>query len=178
MCIRGALTPEHHHGPTGFPGAGKLEGAGVTNSVSISWYLESDSNPVFHPYGPCQSNYLGPRSTSFKSVASVCLRELASAGRHVSETARGTVKRPAEHRTHPPARELEARTLLGGGGLTSHGDSGHVHSPACGLEMKILKCSELILILRVILCSVCVCMIQHPPTGFLELLKRGRPRRK
>ena len=32
MCIRGALTPEHHHGPTGFPGAGKLEGAGVTNS--------------------------------------------------------------------------------------------------------------------------------------------------
>ena len=124
--------------------------------VSISWCLESDSNPVFHPYGPCQSNYLGPRSTSFKSVASVCLRELASAGRHVSETARGTVKRPAEHRTHPPARELEAWTLLGGGGLTSHGDSGHVHSPACGLEMKILKCSELILILRVILCSVCV----------------------
>ena len=32
MCVRGALTPEHHHGPTGFPGAGRLEVAGVTNS--------------------------------------------------------------------------------------------------------------------------------------------------
>lgn len=31
MCVHRALTPEHHHGPTGFPGAGKLEGAGATN---------------------------------------------------------------------------------------------------------------------------------------------------